>query len=250
MAHVTHLYRHPIKSHGVEQVDHITLELGKTIAYDRRWAVTNEKAKIDGTKWAVCANFTRGAAHPALMAIKTRVHDDGNTLTLSHPDRKDFTFQPDDDRQLTGFLAWVRPLMDQERSMPVRIVRVEGRGMTDTPFASISLNSHTSLQALSDRMGTPLSPLRFRGNIWLDDMPPWDEFDWIGKTITLGGATLQVAERITRCRATTANPDTGRIDADTLSALQSGWGHKDFGVYVTVTQGGIVKTGDSLQVHP
>ena len=88
------------------------------------------------------------------------------------------------------------------------------------------------------QVGKPLSNDRWRGNIWLDGPAAWDEFDWIGRTLRIGTAELEVRERITRCMATTANPDTGQRDADTLGALQSGWNHRDFGVYGVVTQGG------------
>ena len=46
--------------------------------------------------------------------------------------------------------------------------------------------------------------------------------------------------------ATTANPETGRRDAETLDALERGWGHQDFGVYAEVVAGGTVKVGDSF----
>ncbi len=250
MPTVTELYRYPIKSHGSEALEAVTLTAGATIAYDRRWAVANDRAtKVDGTAWAPCANFTRGAAHPSLMAVKARMHDDGDTITLSHPDRKDFTFQPDDDRQLTGFLAWVRPLMDPARTMPNRIVRVDGRGMTDTDYPSISINSRASLRALGDAAGADLSPLRFRANIWIDDLEPWEEFNWVGKDISIGDTRLHIEERIMRCKATMSNPDTGQQDVDTLKTLRTHWGHTDFGVYARVVQGGTIRPGDIPVVH-
>jgi GTP-binding protein len=51
-------------------------------------------------------------------------------------------------------------------------------------------------------------------------------------------------EPIGRCRATEANPDTGRRDANTLAALEDGWGHTRFGVYAMVRKGGRVAVGD------
>ena len=39
-------------------------------------------------------------------------------------------------------------------------------------------------------------------------------------------------------------PDSGKTDADTLSALEAAFGHQDFGVYATVIAGGMVATGD------
>ena len=55
---------------------------------------------------------------------------------------------------------------------------------------------------------------------------------------------LRIEERITRCTATQVNPDSGKADADTLSALEAAFGHQDFGVYATVIAGGMVATGD------
>ncbi|MEO0358354.1 MAG: MOSC N-terminal beta barrel domain-containing protein [Pseudomonadota bacterium] len=248
MPTLTHLYRHPIKSHGFEALKSVMLAAGQTMPYDRRWAVANERAKTDGTAWAPCANFTRGAAHPALMAVTARMHDDGETITLSHPDRKDFTFQPDDTRQLTGFLAWVQPLMDTTRTLPSHIVRVDGRGMTDTDFPSISINSHASHRALGDAAGADLSPLRFRANLWIDGLDPWQEFDWIGQEIAVGDVRLKIEERIGRCKATMSNPTTGMHDVDTLKTLRTHWGHTDFGVYATVIQGGAVTVDDAVRV--
>ena len=53
---------------------------------------------------------------------------------------------------------------------------------------------------------------------------------------------------IARCKATTANPETGLCDADTLTALRQGWGHRDMGVYATVLSGGRIAQGDSVVV--
>jgi uncharacterized protein YcbX len=87
---------------------------------------------------------------------------------------------------------------------------------------------------------------RFRGNLWLDGFEPWQEFDLVGRDLRIGGAILRVRERITRCKATTVDPSTGVSDADTLGALQAGWGHQDFGVYAEVVTGGAVAVGDPV----
>ena len=57
---------------------------------------------------------------------------------------------------------------------------------------------------------------------------------------------LRIEERITRCKATSANPETGRIDADTLGGLEAAFGHQDFGLYAVVTRGGAIATGDKV----
>lgn len=244
MATVAALWRHPIKGHGRETLDRVTLTEGQTMPFDRRWAIAHEAARADGSEWAPCAEFSRGAKVPALMAIDTTTDEATGTVTLTHPDRPALTFDPDTEAR--AFLDWVRPLMPENRAQSTRIVRVEGRGMTDTDFPSISLINLASNDALAEQMGQDLSPLRWRGNIHLTGLPAWKEFDWVGKTIRIGTAELEVREPIVRCLATTANPATGERDADTLGALKSFCGHQDFGIYAVVTKTGDITTGDTV----
>jgi uncharacterized protein YcbX len=112
----------------------------------------------------------------------------------------------------------------------------------------VSILSLASLRDLSARMQHDLSPHRWRGNLWLDGLEPWEEWGWIGRTIRIGEAELRVEERITRCRATSADPLTGVIDADTLGGLKAAFGHQDFGVYAVVTKAGRIATGDPAVV--
>jgi uncharacterized protein YcbX len=118
-------------------------------------------------------------------------------------------------------------------------------GMSDAPFASVSILNEASLRALSQKIGKPLDPRRFRGNLWLDGLAPWEEFDLVGKRLRIGEAEFDIVEPIGRCRATEANPDTGRRDANTLAALEDGWGHTQFGVYAMVRKGGRISVGDT-----
>ena len=216
--------------------------------WDRCWAVAHEASPADGSAWVPCVNFSRGSKAPKLMAINAKLDETAQTLTLSHPDRKGFTFQPDDIQQLSGFLAWVRPLMPPNRAQSARIIRLKDRGFTDTDFASISINSHASLRALSERVGLPLSPLRWRGNIWLDDLEPWAEHNWIGQQFRIGTVQFEGVEPIVRCLATTANPQTGERDADTLGALNDGWNHQNFGLYARVIESGKISIEDTLEL--
>ncbi|MEO0914990.1 MAG: MOSC domain-containing protein, partial [Pseudomonadota bacterium] len=91
---------------------------------------------------------------------------------------------------------------------------------------------------------------RFRANLWAEGTAPWEEFSWIGKTLTIGDAELRITERIDRCAATMANPETGAPDTDTLKLLSDHWGHQDFGVFAEVTKPGKIKPGDLITVTP
>jgi uncharacterized protein YcbX len=244
-ARVHQLWRHPIKSHGHEALQKAKLIAGQTLPWDRTWAVAHEGAKTDGTAWAPCANFSRGSKAPALMAIEATLDETSETITLRHPNRPDVTLHPE--RDADKLIEWVRPLMPEDRAQSTRVIRVPERGMTDTDFPSVSIANLASHVAVEAKCGSDLSTRRWRANIWLDGPAAWTEFNWIGKTLAIGDVRLEVQERITRCLATTANPETGARDADTLGALQT-WNHQDFGVYATVTQGGEIGLGDTARV--
>ncbi|WP_299849057.1 MOSC N-terminal beta barrel domain-containing protein [uncultured Roseovarius sp.] len=246
MARVRALWRHPIKGHGRESLDTVELFEGQTMPWDRRWAVAHEAAKSDGTEWAPCANYSRGSKVPALMAINTQVEEATGTVTLTHPDRPDLRFDPD--RDIAAFLDWVRPLMPANRAQSVGIHRVPGRGMTDSDFPSISLINLASHQEVANKLGHDISTLRWRCNIHFDGVPAWEECNWIGKPLRIGDVELQVKEPILRCLATTANPETGDRDADTLGTLKANWDHQNFGIYAMVTKGGIIHLEDKVEV--
>lgn len=243
---VTEIWRHPIKSHGREQLDTVQLTQGQTMPFDRTWAVTHEAAKVDweAPEWARCANFSRGSKAPSLMAINAKLGSDGR-VTLTHPDRPSITFNPDEPEDADSFIDWVLPLCPTDRALPKKLFKVPGRGMTDSDFPSVSINSVSSLKDLSQKAGTEVSQLRFRGNIWIDGIEPWNELDWVGKEVQVGTARLKVIERIERCMATTANPETGQRDLPTLELLEKNWGHIDFGIRAEVVQSGEVRVGDT-----
>lgn len=242
MGTVARLFRHPIKSIGVEPLETIELRAGRTVAGDRAWAVAHEAASAE-TGWIPCANFVRGAKSPRLMAVSAATDPTTGHLTLRHPDLSPLTADPATEG--ARIVDWVRPICDPGRAAPAELRPATDQGMTDSPFPSISILNLSSLRALEGRTGRAMDPRRFRGNIWLDGLGPWEEFEWIGRDLVIGTARLRVEERITRCTATHVDPETGRSDTDTLGALETGWGHRDFGVYAIVTEGGRVALGDA-----
>ncbi len=247
MARVGHLWRHPIKGVGVEPVARAEFAVGATMPWDRVWAVAHEAARITpaNVRWAPCANFSRGARTAALMAVRAAVDEVAGRVRLRHPDRPEIEVDPDAPEEAARLIDWLQPLSDPKRARPAFVTRA-GRGMTDSDFPSVSILNLASLEALGARLGAPLAMERFRGNVWLEGLEPWAEFGWVGREIRIGSATFAVRERITRCKATTVNPDTGRPDADTLGGLEAGWGHQDFGVYAEVVGGGAVALGDPV----
>jgi uncharacterized protein YcbX len=233
--------RHPIKAHGRELLASVVLSAGETLPYDRRWAVAHEAAKLT-PGWVSCNNFLRGVKTPQLMAMEATM--EGARVRLTHPDLGVLTVNPDDPSDANRLIAWVKPLVPAGRAQPVQVICHPG-GLTDSDYPTVSILNFASLADLSARMGIELSPHRFRGNLWLEGAPAWDEFTWIGRRLHIGTAVLEVTERITRCRATCVDPTTGEVVGETLEALDTAFGHKDFGIYAKVVQSGEIALGDA-----
>lgn len=246
MTDVTGIIRYPLKSHGREDLPRVTLEAGTSMPWDRVWAVTHDAAKVEPGEWAACVNFSRVTKAPALMAITAQFDETSETLTLSHPDRPDLTFRPDGEAQ--KLIDWVMPIVPQNRALPKDIIRLKGRGFTDSDFPSVTLCNHASHRAVEEVAGQALSIHRWRGNIWIEGDDAWAERDWIGKDIRIGSAILRPRENTERCLATTTNPENGVRDVDLLGVLHKTWGHRDFGVRAEVIQGGEIAVGDKIRL--
>lgn len=245
MIHVASLWRHPIKGYGRESVERVAFEAGQSMPWDRVWAVAHEAAKAEPGTWAKCANFGRAAKAPALMAVTAELDEVTETVTLRHPNRPDLTFKPDETPN--ALIGWTSPLVPQDRALPSHIMRLDGRGYTDSAFASVSLCNLASHRAVEAHLGADLSIHRWRGNIWIDGLAPWEEMSWAGKTIRIGGCVFRAKELATRCMSTASNPETGKRDADTLGALDH-FGHQEFSMLAEVIESGLVAIGDSVEV--
>lgn len=240
------LWRHPIKGIGCEPMDHAVLEPDRPVPGDRAWAVLRDGVAATGG-WQHCSGFLRGANGPSLMAVTARTLDDGFELT--HPDLPPLRFDPATEG--ARLVDWVGSLWPAGLPRPAMLVPAPDTGMTDMDYPSVSVLNTASLAALAHALDLPALDLRrFRGNLWVDGWDAWSEFDLVGRRISVGDAVLEITERNTRCLATHASPDTGARDADILGTLSAQWGHRDFGVYARVVQGGAVAPDVPVTVLP
>jgi uncharacterized protein YcbX len=247
-ARLARIVRHPIKAVGHEEIGAARLTPGRVLPFDRHWAVAHRDAKFAGNPdgWAAKMNFLRGVSSGALMAVTAQLDEDRGELTLTHPQAGRITVIPGKDD--ADLLDWLRPLWPDSRPDPDRLVQVPGQAMTDVSAPYVSILSETSLVELGRHVGQDLSPHRFRGNLWVAGWEPFAETDMVGKRIRIGEAVVEIAQRITRCKATHMNPATGAEDCDTLGALQSCCGHQDFGLYGTIVTPGQITLADQVEV--
>lgn len=243
---VAAIYRHPLKSFGEEALGAVTLAAGQSFPGDRIWAVAHGSSGWDPDEraWVSRGNFVAQAHVPELARITVSSDPEAGRITLSHPLCEETTLTPDTAEGAAALTAWIAPLAEARRPGPYTLARLAEGALTDVPDGHVAVNSTASLAALETAAGQPLAHVRFRGNLWLDGLAAWEEFDLVGREITVGGARLRVTGRIGRCNATTASPETGLRDVQVPQILSRMWRHTDFGVYAQVVSGGPVALGD------
>lgn len=116
-----------------------------------------------------------------------------------------------------------------------------------TQLASLAaVNAH-----IGGEIGSPLPMNRFRPNIVLAGLEPWDE-DRIDR-LRIGAAQLRLAKASTRCIVTTTDQDTGERGVEPLPALKKlRWNRElkgvTFGENATVLASGTIRVGDPVEV--
>ena len=237
------LRRHPIKSVGVEAPERAELAAGAPMPLDRVWAVAHGRSPYDtgAPAWENPNGFLRVTHSPRLAAV--RAAWDGARATLTHPEADPLTADPETEGD--AIAAWAGALASDLQPGPWRLARAPV-AMTDVPEPWVAIGNLASLRALSEHLGRPLEPERFRANLWLDGLAPWEERAWPGREIAVGAARLRVVEPIVRCAATEANCATGRRDAPVIAGLRAACGAPEFAVYAEVVAGGAVAVGDPV----
>lgn len=243
--------RHPIKAIGGERIAEVTLQASRPLPGDRLWALLHEggerHAGVMPERWLPKSCFLQGAKSAALQAIQGgwSTPQPGTTMTLSHPDLPDLQFDPA--TQSEQLIAWLRPLWPKDFPAPTRLVRAPV-AWADVSQPYVSILSLDSLSALEQAVGQDIGPNRWRGNFWVKGWAPQYERELIGQILKLGDVELRVVEPITRCPATSANSETGVLDIDMPATLNRLYGHRDFGVYAQVVNGGTVRIGDEVSL--
>lgn len=245
---IASLYRYPVKGFAPEPLQQVHLEPGEPLPFDRSWAIENGQGRFDeqNPQHLPKINFLMLMRNERLAALEMAFDAETNTLTLLRSGKQVARGALDTriGRQLIEqFIAGYMP--DDLRGAP-HIVHAPGHSFSDVATKCLHIINLASVRELERAAGKPIDPLRFRANVYVEAPEPWDEFDWVGEDIGLGQARLEVFARTERCEATSVEPKTGIRDMAVPALLERVHGHRDFGVYATVTTGGTIGIGDEL----
>jgi uncharacterized protein len=166
----------------------------------------------------------------------------------------DFYGRPVEGRVVRG--PWSEAL-SAYAGRPLRLVKADSPGAgVDRGRGGVSMLSDASLEELRRRAerAEPVDARRFRMLIGIGGTEPHEEDGWIGRSVRVGDATVELLGQVGRCAITTQNPSTGVRDFDTLREIKGYRGQNsetreiDFGVFGEVAEPGRVRVGDPIEL--
>ena len=244
------IYRYPVKGLSAEALAAVTLEPGGPVPWDRAFAIENGPGRFDPLKptHVPKISFLTLMRHADLATLESRFDPETQTLAISRDGgevaRGDLG-TPAGRAIIAQFFA---EYMKDSLKGPPRVVQARGHVLSDSSEPCVHIVNLGSIADFERVVAQPIHPLRFRPNLVLTGAPAWSEFQWIGKTLTIGQAAFEVIERTERCAATNVDPLTGRRDLDIPAMLLRAYLHSDFGVYARVIRGGRVQAGDRVSL--
>jgi len=245
---VEQIFRYPVKGLSPEALGAVTLEAGQGLPWDRTMAFAQGDSAFDPAepKWLPKRHFACLMMNAVLARVHSAFDPATGQLSLAMEGHAPITARVATAEGRAALEAWLGTAMGADARGALRLAEVPGHAFTDIPQKAVSLIGLASVADLSTRIGLPLDPLRFRGNIQFSGAEPFAELDWVGREVLLGGARLRIFKRTQRCAATEVNPATAARDAKPPAALREAFGHADLGIYGEVIAGGRVAVGDSL----
>ena len=247
---IEYLYRFPVKGLSAEAIEAAKVEEGRAIPWDRAFALAQGDSGFDpaAPAWLPKDNFMCQKRNARIALLRSMFDPRAGLLAIRAPDASavmENALSAAGRGRIGAFLAGY--LGEEVRGEP-RFHYVPGHVFADQRQPVVSLINLASWRDYEGRVGARRHRRRFRANVWFSGAPAWAEFDWVGKTLQLGGAVLRVTKRTSRCPATEVNPETGERDADPVAELRALYGHVDLGVHAEVIEGGTFEVGDAMEV--
>lgn len=249
---IDYLYRFPVKGLSAEALDSAEVEPGGAIPWDRAFALAQGDSGFDPEQpqWRPKHNFMCLKQNPRVAGLRAFFEPRTGLLSLRAPDGSAIAENALTASGRDRIGAFLIGFMGSDARPTPRFHYVPGHVFSDSPARVVSLIGLSSLRDLETRVGARRHRRRFRANVWFNGAAPFAEFDWVGRQVQLGGATVRVLRRIPRCPATQVNPMTAERDADPTAELREHYGHGDLGVYAEVVEGGRFSVGDAIELLP
>ena len=210
------VWEYPLKGARGNNVEYLAIDPKVGVIGDRRFALRRTPGNL--YEWAPKTEFRVGM-NTAPMVAEIPIFQGGSR-------RGDLRRL--DPRYLAGLASRLNVAGD------LQVQNTQGEyNLCDTPGATVSFLNLASVQALAEFLGKEVDPRRFRMNVWMTGLAPFEELEWVDRfpgtrQIEAGPCRFRVDDACERCAAIQANPDTGQYDLKLLKALGELMGQRNY----------------------
>ena len=244
------LYRYPVKGLSPERLQRAELPTEGYFPGDRLFAIENGVSGFDPAEpvHQPKIKYLMLMRNESLARLRSRYDDASADLVISQDGEEVLRAATGSEAGHTAITRFFEGFMpDELRGEPKLLTAPPTYRFTDSRSGFVSIINLASVADLEQRLGRPVDPLRFRGNLMVSGLAPWAENDLVGRDLAgPGGLRLHVIKRIERCAATNVDPETGARDMQIPKALMKNYGHVDCGIYCRIVAGGSLREGDVL----
>ena len=177
-----------------------------------------------------------------------------NKLTLTFKNKEILTINASElsERQLLS-----NKILELENSLkePIVLMKNEESPFFDTSISnkvdfinSVSLLNIQSINDFQKKIDKKVEISRFRGNICIDGVKPWEEQGWVGKIVKINNVSFKVEKKIPRCVAINLKPLTDDDSLNLLQALKKTYNHFDMGIYLSALDNGKIEVGNKIEI--
>jgi uncharacterized protein len=248
----------PVKSVSIQSIDACEIKKNIGIVGDRVFAFAKDLEADKALLFEKNPEERKGKWNKVLTLKNSPVLNKynfllkENKLTLTFKGKEILTVNASElsERKLLS-----NKIIELENSLkePIVLLKNEESPFFDTSISnkvdfinSVSLLNVQSIDDFQKKIDKKVEISRFRGNICVDGIKPWEEQEWVGKTIKINNVSFKVEKKIPRCVAINLKPQTDDNSLNLLQALKKTYNHFDMGIYLTALDDGKINIGNSV----
>ena len=249
---IENLFFCPVKSISFTEVQNLKIIENKGIENDRIFAFVQNQDQskiellINDPDSRKLNNFVTLKNSPELNKYNFVFID--NKLILRENKREILSINPYSADQQTIISKKIRDLIHKEKKIDF-VIDKKNPFFDTMPNNSISLINKNSINHFANKISTNIEFERFRGNIYLNDLAPWEERGWIGKTIEINNINFLVTSEIPRCSATNLKPNTDDQTLNLPNMLKKTYDHINMGVYLIPKNNGTISIENKIKIN-
>jgi uncharacterized protein len=226
-------------------------------AFDRFFAIASENDVV-----------LTAREYPKLLNIKTSISE--KSLSLAWGDHR-FNYKIDSFTTPTTCKLFGKPFqaytvskmlndyLSKALNKDVKLLKINDKYLRNTDGCNINLSdaypihlvNQSSVDALNKHLKIPIDTNRFRPNIVVSNLEPFEEYNI--KTLRIGACEFKSTIKTNRCTLITINPKNGLKNLDqeplkTLIKLSPNTGEIPFGIYLVPTSLGTISLSDKCNM--